>query len=171
MKKLSIKKYVLISAIIVIGIVLDQVSKILTVNFIPFRESIPIIKNFFSLTYIVNYGAAWGMLDNARWVFISISTVAIIAMLIYLYLGFAQNTLYEVSLAIIISGGIGNMIDRLGRGYVVDMLSADFIDFPVFNVADSFVCVGAGMLILALVLDIVKESKAAKEKKNDSDGN
>lgn len=165
MKKLSIKKYVLLSAVIVIGIVLDQVSKILTVNLIPFRESIPIIKNFFSLTHIVNYGAAWGMLDNARWVFISISTVAIIAMLIYLYLGFAQNTLYEVSLAIIISGGIGNMIDRLGRGYVVDMLSADFIDFPVFNVADSFVCVGAGMLILALILDIVKESKAAKEKK------
>ena len=167
------KKYALFSAVIALGIILDQLSKILTVKFIPFCGDIPIIKNFFSLTYITNEGAAWGMFDDARWVFMSVSTVAIIGMLIYLYLGFAQNTLYEISLAIIISGGIGNMIDRIALGHVVDMLHAVFINFPVFNVADSFVCIGAGMLILAMVLDIIKESKEnkAKEKENATDGN
>ena len=99
------------------------------------------------------------------------SSIAIVGMLLYLYSGMAQNRLYEVSLAVIISGGIGNMIDRLALGYVVDMIDFRLIDFAVFNGADSFVCVGAGLLILALVLDIVKEAKQKKEKDNDSDGN
>ena len=76
-----------------------------------------------------------------------------------------ENRLYEISVAMIISGGIGNMIDRTALGYVVDMIDFRIIDFAVFNGADSFVCVGAGLLILALVLDIIKESKLKKEKK------
>ena len=103
----------------------------------------------------------------------SISTVAILAMLVFLYAGFAQNLLYEISVAMIIAGGIGNMIDRTVLGYVVDMIDFRLIDFAVFNGADSLVCVGAGILILALLLDIAKESKAAKAKKgkdDDTDG-
>ena len=69
-------------------------------------------------------------------------------------------------MAMIISGGIGNMIDRIALGYVVDFIDFTLIDFAVFNGADSFVCVGAGLLILALILDIVKEQKAEKEKNN-----
>ena len=85
-------------------------------------------------------------------------------MLIFLYSGMAQNKLYSISLAIIISGGIGNMIDRVALGYVVDFIDFCLIDFAVFNGADSFVCVGAGMLILALILDIKKELQENRKK-------
>ena len=147
-----------------LGILLDQLTKWLTVKHITEdEERIPIIDNFFGLTHITNDGAAWGILDDARWVFMLTSTVAIIVMIGFLYLGFSQNLLYDVSISIIISGGIGNMIDRIAYGEVVDMLQFLFIDFPIFNVADSFVCIGAGLLILALVLDIIKESKKVKE--------
>ena len=163
-KKLPAKKYVLFSSIILVGIILDQISKWLTVKHITENtEKITIIDNFFGLAHVTNDGAAWGILDNARWVFMLTSTVAIIAMIAFLYLGFSQNKLYDVSISIIISGGIGNMIDRIAYGEVVDMLEFLFIDFPIFNVADTFVCIGAGLLILALVLDIIKESKKVKE--------
>ena len=112
---------------------------------------------------------------DQRWIFISVSAVAIIAFLLYLYLGHAENMLYAVSLSMVISGGIGNMIDRLGFGFYVNPDGMgeviDFIDFcgiwnAIFNGADSFVCVGAGLLILALVIDLVKEYKAEKAVKN-----
>lgn len=123
----------------------------------------PIIKDVLHLTYIHNRGAAFGMMANSRWVFMIISSVAILLMAAYLYIGRAQSKLYTVSLAIIISGGIGNMIDRIAYGYVIDFIDFCLIDFYVFNIADSFVCVGAGLLILALVLDIIKEARVNKK--------
>ena len=100
-----------------------------------------------------------------------VSSIAIIGMLFYLYSGLTPGRLYEISLSMIISGGIGNMIDRVALGYVVDMIDFRIINFAVFNAADSFVCVGAGLLVLALILDIVKDTKKKKEQTNDSDGN
>ena len=170
MKKLSIKKYALLSAIILIGIGLDQLTKYLAVKFLTPIQTFPIIKDVIHLTYVENRGAAFGMLADSRWVFMIISTVAILGMIAFLFSGMSQNILYDISLAIVISGGIGNMIDRVALGYVVDMIDFRLINFAVFNVADSFVCVGAGLLILALILDIIKDSKAKKENENASDG-
>ena len=169
--------YVIYSAIIVIGIIVDQLTKFLTVKFMNKGDSIPLIKGFLHITYTTNDGAAFGMMDDPdqRWIFLVISTLATLLFLGYLYLGHADNMLYAVSLSMVISGGIGNMIDRLGMGFYVDPVSGigevvDFIDFcgiwnAIFNVADSFVCVGAGLLILALVIDLVKEIKEEKAKK------
>ena len=170
MKKLSAKKYVLFSLIIAVGIAIDQFTKFLAVKYLGI--STPIIKDVLHLTYVENEGAAFGMLADSRWVFMLISTVAILIMAFYLYAGLAQGRLYEISVALIISGGIGNMIDRVALGYVVDMIDFCLINFAVFNVADSFVCVGAGLLVLALILEIVDESKKmkAKKKENDTDG-
>lgn len=162
-KKLSTKKYVLFSAIILLGIGIDQLTKLLAVKFLEPVTTVPIIKNVLHLTYVENRGAAFGMLANSRWVFMIISTVAILAMAVYLFSGMSQNLLYEISLSVIISGGIGNMIDRTALGYVIDMIDFRLINFAVFNAADSFVCVGAGLLILALILDIIKEAKTKKE--------
>ena len=69
---------------------------------------------------------------------------------------------------LIVSGGIGNMIDRIALGYVVDFIDFALIDFAVFNIADSLVCIGAGLLVLALVLDIIKEAKLEKAKRDDT---
>lgn len=176
-KKKTPKEYIIYSAIIALGIILDQLTKWLTVRFMTMGQSIPLIKGFLHITYTTNDGAAFGMMDgpNQRWIFIVISTVAILAFAVYLYLGHAENMLYGVALSLVISGGLGNMIDRMGIGFYVNPLTGmgevvDFIDFcgiwnAIFNGADSFVCVGAGLLVLALLLDIIKESKAEKAKK------
>lgn len=164
MKKMSFFEYALYSAIILAGIALDQLTKWLAVKFLSPIDTVPLIKDVLHLTYVENRGAAFGMLANHRWVFIVISTVTIIAMLYVLFSGRLQNKLYTVSVSMIISGGIGNMIDRTLLGYVVDFIDFRLINFAVFNGADSFVCVGAGILILALILDIIKESRKRDEK-------
>ena len=174
-KKKTPKDYIIYSAIIVVGVILDQLTKFLTVEYMTKGQSIPLIKDFLHLTYTTNDGMAFGMMDNARWVFMVVSTIMIIAFTAYLYLGHADNMLYGISMSMVVSGGIGNMIDRLGLGFYVNPQTGmgevvDFIDFcgiwnAIFNGADSFVCVGAGLLMLALVLDIIKESKAERAKK------
>lgn len=128
-------------------------------------EIIPGVLNF---RLILNDGAALGMLDNARWVFLILSSVAIIAVLVYMFWKKPQNKLLLVSLTLVTGGGIGNMIDRIWLGYVVDFI--DFCAFPkfwmwVFNVADSCVTVGAGILALWMIIDLIKDVKAEKAAK------
>ena len=179
-KKKAPKDYILYSAIIIVGLILDQLTKWLAVKYLEPVGSVPLIKGFLHLTYTTNDGAAFGMMDdpNQRWIFIVISTLAILGFVVYLYLGHAETTLYGVAFSLVISGGIGNMIDRLGFGFYVNPITGsgeviDFIDFcgiwnAIFNGADAFVCVGAGMLVLALVLDLVKEAKNKKPEDNTS---
>ena len=164
MKKLKISEYVLYSAIIFGGIGIDQLTKWLASTFLRQVGTFPIISDVLHLTYHTNKGMAFGMLETHRWLFMSVSTVTIIALAILLYSGYVrQNRLYTVSLSLIISGGIGNMIDRVFLGYVIDFIDFRLIDFAIFNGADSFVCVGAGILILALLLDVIKEAKKPKQ--------
>lgn len=169
-KKKAPRDYIIYTAVIMIGIFLDQLTKKLSEVFLKAVDTVPLIKGVLHLTYVENRGAAFGMLKDHRWVFIVISTVAIIGMILYLYLGHASNMLYGVSLAMVISGGIGNMIDRLVLGYVIDFIDFRLINFAVFNGADSFVCVGAGLLILTLVLEIVKEMKDERAKREAQGG-
>lgn len=162
-KKKTYIEYIIYTAIIVGGIILDQLTKWLSVKFLEPIYTQPIIKDVLHLTYVENRGAAFGMLADSRWVFIVVSSVAIVAFALYLYLGHADNLLYGISIAMVVSGGIGNMIDRVVLGYVVDFIDFRLINFAVFNGADSFVCVGAGLLILALILDLKKEIAAGKK--------
>lgn len=166
MKKLKPIYYIIYTAAIIGGIVLDQLSKLLAVKLLAPISSVPLLKGVLHLTYVENKGAAFGMLADHRWVFMSISTVAIIAIALYLYSGKNTSKLYTSALMLIVSGGIGNMIDRIALGYVVDFIDFALIDFAVFNIADSLVCIGAGLLILSLVLDIIKEAKLEKAKRD-----
>ena len=152
------KDYILYSAIILVGIILDQLTKFLVTKYMTLYQSIPLIKGFLHLTYTTNDGAAFGMMDGQRWVFIVVSTLAIVAFIAYLYLGHADNMLYAISLSMVISGGIGNMIDRLVLSYVVDFFYFKLIDFPVFNVADIYVVVGI-FLLAFLVFFLYKEEE------------
>ena len=165
MKKLKAIYYIIYSAVIAGGIALDQLSKLLAVKLLAPVGSVPILEGVLHLTYVENKGAAFGMLADHRWVFMSISTVAIIAIALHLYSGKNTSKLYTSALMLIVSGGIGNMIDRIALGYVVDFIDFALIDFAVFNIADSLVCIGAGLLILSLVLDIIKEAKLEKAKR------
>ena len=166
MKKLKPIYYIIYTAVIIGGIVLDQLSKLISVKLLAPIGSVPLWEGVLHLTYVENRGAAFGMLADHRWVFMSISTIAITAIAIYLYSGRNTSKLYTSALMLIVSGGIGNMIDRIALGYVVDFIDFALIDFAVFNIADSLVCIGAGLLVLALVLDIIKEAKLEKAKRD-----
>ena len=154
-------------AIIVVTVFLDQLTKYLTILYLKPIDTLPIIEDVLHLTYVENTGAAFGMMKDARWVFMITSTVAILAILGYMfYRTHVQKDkmpwMEALSLSLIVGGGIGNMIDRTALGYVVDMIDCRFINFAVFNVADSFVCVGAGFMILYLIKMTVEESRAEK---------
>ena len=163
-KKLPTWEYIVYSAIILGGIFIDQLTKYLSTTYLMPKGSVPIIEGVLHLTYVKNPGAAFGMLADSRWVFMTLSSVAIIGMLYVIFSGTVPLKRFSISLAIVTAGGIGNMFDRIALGYVVDFIDFCLIDFAVFNVADSLVCIGAGILILALVLDIKKELKENKGK-------
>ena len=152
-------------AIMVLAVFLDQLTKYLTILFLKPVDTLPIIEDVLHLTSVENTGAAFGMMKNQRWLFMIVSTVAIIALLIYLFKKKTQPKLENLAIAFIVGGGIGNMIDRVLLGYVVDMIDFRLINFAVFNVADSFVCVGAGLLMLYIILSGVKEYKEEKARK------
>ncbi len=141
-------------SIIVASVILDQLTKWIVVSSMEMYESIVLIKNVFSFTYIPNYGAAWGMFSDHRWVFMVVTSAALIIMPLILYRYRKVHFLFSLSLSLFIGGAIGNMIDRVFVGYVVDFLEFTFIDFPVFNVADICVVFGAGiMIVYALFFD------------------
>ena len=154
--------------LMIVSVVADQVTKYLVVANMELHESIDVIPGVFRFTYIHNDGAAFGSLDNARWIFMILSTVAIVAILGYLFWKKPQDKLLLSALILVTGGGIGNMIDRIRLGYVIDFI--DFCAFPklwmwIFNVADICVCVGAGLLALWMILDTVKQIKAEKAQK------
>lgn len=143
-------------------VLLDQGTKVLVVEKLMPVGTFPLIPDVFHFTYVENRGAAFGMLADHRWVFMVLSSAAILFMLGWLLYEKPKSWWVRVSVAFILAGGIGNMIDRVRLGYVVDFIDCRFIDFYVFNVADSFVCVGCGMF---LVYAVWQEWKTAKEKK------
>lgn len=135
--------------IILIVIAIDQLSKIACANALKLGESIEIIKGVFSIAYVENRGAAFGMLQNAQVFFIIATVIACGAMLYFMIKEYKRmHTAMRISLALIFAGALGNFIDRVALGYVRDMLYFKLIDFPVFNVADSAICIGAAILII-----------------------
>ncbi len=160
----------LIWILIIVGVIfLDQITKWLTVISLDLYESFPLIPEVFHFTYIQNTGAAFGMLKDHRWVFLIISTVAMIVLSVMLWKYRNGSRLMCVALSFIIGGGIGNMIDRCLLGYVIDFFDFTLIDFAIFNVADSFVCIGVGLFILEMILEMIQEAKNGKnENKSDN---
>ena len=161
--KRSVPYFLLWAATAALGVILDQITKSIAVGSLKGEGVKKFIPYVLDLVYVENRGAAWGMFADNRWVFMSISTVAVILMTGVLFVYAREHKMFCISLAMVISGGIGNMIDRVSNGYVVDFLRFAFYpDFPVFNVADIFVTCGCALLaIYVLFVDktIFKEKK------------
>ena len=149
-------------------IFIDQFSKHLAIVYLKDKPAIKLIDGVLELQYLENRGSAFGMLQNQKFfiLFVGIVCMAVVLFFLFKLPNQKKFRIVHVLIALIVSGGIGNMIDRLALGYVVDFIDFALIDFAVFNIADSFVCVGAGILILSLVLDIVSETKLAKASKD-----
>ena len=121
----------------------------------------PVIDGVLNFTFIKNDGMAFGMLGEHRWVFMTLSTVGILAMIAYLVYIKGEGKLFCFSMALVIGGGIGNMFDRVVLEYVVDFIDVRCFSFWkwIFNVADCAVCVGAALLMLSVLLDYKREKK------------
>ncbi len=132
--------------------VADQVTKILVVESIPMYSIVEAVPGLFHLTYVRNFGAAFSALQGMRWLFVLIFAVLTAAILFeYFKKPMPFTKLERWLIAAIYGGGLGNMIDRVRLGYVVDMIAVDFINFPVFNVADCFITCGCILLMLRLL--------------------
>ncbi len=142
-----------IMAVAAAGVVgLDQLTKYLTAANIPLHEEVPVFDGLFHLTYTQNTGAAFSAFDGMRWLFI----LMFLAFTVALVWEFSKKALPFTAfdrwcLVAMYAGGLGNMIDRIRLGYVIDMIEVEFIRFPVFNVADCFITCGCVLLITHLV--------------------
>ena len=138
----------IVVAIVAVLVGLDQLTKWLTVVNLKGADPLVLIEGVFDLTYLENRGAAFGMMQGARWWFVAFTSVVMLALLgVLLFSRYRRYRLLNAGLILIVAGGIGNLIDRIVNGFVVDMLhfhiAAINFDFPVFNVADCYVVIGA----------------------------
>ena len=152
-------KKLLALIIMALSVLADRITKSLAVSGLKKSGlgSKDIIDGVLSFTYHENRGAAFGMMADSSWIFMLVSTLAIIAIAVYIFFFKDTNSFRISSLALITGGGIGNMIDRIWLGYVVDFIYFEPIDFPIFNVADICVTVGAALLILQIIFFDKKE--------------
>lgn len=141
---------------IVLIVAFDQLTKYLAAKYLQ-NGAVSLIKNFVQLRYAENTGMAFSMFSGARWIFVVLTIIICAAGLWYLFSDKCENLWYYWSIAVIISGGIGNLIDRALNGYVVDFIEPLFVDFAIFNIADSAVTLGAAVLIVNLVIDLFKK--------------
>ncbi len=149
--------YLLILAVIIF----DQVSKYYIQTNMDLNNSISVIDGIFSITYIQNTGAAFSVLQGKTIILIIIQVLVVLSIFVYVFL--KKNSIHwtlNVSLALIVGGGLGNLIDRVSYGYVVDFLHFHF--WPIFNIADISVCIGCGLLIIYVFLIEGKEKNGEK---------
>lgn len=141
---------------LIVIVLIDQITKFLAYTYLQPHSTVPIINKFFYLTYVENRGAAFGIMQNYVWTLAIITSIIIIAAVYYLYINPDLNKTMRYSIALIIAGAIGNLIDRVRLGYVVDFF--DFVVWPVFNIADSAVVIGTAILVFLLLFDKQKVS-------------
>lgn len=145
------KKRGIIAVLILLLIAIDQLVKSYIVQQIPLGEVRTWIPNFVSLTYLQNRGAAFSMLQDQQWFFAIITLAVMVGAIWYLHKHMEDSIWMVIGLTLIIAGGLGNFIDRISQGFVVDMFHLDFINFAIFNVADSYLTVGVIILLIAML--------------------
>ncbi|GAW68695.1 signal peptidase [Geoanaerobacter pelophilus] len=160
-------KYIILLAVSTLVLVLDQLTKVYIDKTMRLHDSIPVIDGFFSITYLRNKGAAFGILANSAWrlpFFLLVSAVAVLVILVVLSRLRDDQKGSAVSLSLIFSGALGNLIDRVRLGEVIDFLDVYWKGhhWPAFNVADSAICVGVFLLAIEMVLEERRE-KALKQ--------
>lgn len=154
--------------IMVAVIFADLLTKSIIENKLSLNQSVILIPNFLAFTYVLNEGAAFSILEGQRWVFITITAIALIAMLLYLLYDCEKLTaLLKVALALVMGGSVGNLVDRLALGKVRDFIQIIYFgynipvlggeSFAIFNVADAAITVGTILLIIGIIIGPYKK--------------
>lgn len=141
---------------------LDQLSKYWVVTNFELYESMELLPGFMRLTYIHNTGASFSMLSDSRTLLLILTVLCAAVVIFMLFSKEFAHPLCRWSMTVLLGGALGNMIDRFRLGYVVDMFDLEFIDFPIFNVADCFICVGIFFFALYIIFEAVNERRRAK---------
>lgn len=172
--------YWVLGAMTALIVVLDQVTKYLVSANMTVGQTVPAISWLFDIHYVRNSGMAWSMFSGARWIFVTLTVIILVAAVIAIKKKWISGKVQLISIGMIMGGAIGNMIDRIVTGQVVDMIRVTFMNFPVFNVADCFISCGAVLLALEILFgDMLRKKKHAgineakpkkiEEKNNDLD--
>ncbi|KAB0665430.1 signal peptidase II [Oryzomonas japonica] len=161
------RRWAIFGSIAIVGLIVDQITKQYIDRSMQMFQSIPVIDGLFNITYVRNKGAAFSFLSHASWrlpFFIAISAIAAVVIVIAFNRLRKDQLLAQVSLALIFSGAVGNLIDRVRLGEVIDFLDVYWKahHWPAFNVADSLICVGVALL----ALDMLREEQRQKQAKN-----
>lgn len=141
-------------------LLLDQLTKWIVLNTLTKVDTVALIDGIFHLTYCENRGAAFGIMQNRVWFFVVVTVAVFVAVIWYMIKYKPKNKWLNFSLTLLMGGALGNFVDRIFRGYVVDFLDFRLINFPIFNVADCFVVIGAILLAFYMIF-----SEYEKEKK------
>jgi signal peptidase II len=137
----------------------DQATKWIVVTRMELGQSIPLLEGVFHLTSHRNRGAAFGILQDQRWFFIIITLVVVGFIIFYLRKVGQDKRMLSYSLALILGGAVGNFLDRLLTGEVVDFLDFTLINFPIFNIADSAIVIGVGLYMLDTFFELKEERR------------
>jgi len=166
-------------------IILDQISKYIISTNMDINASFNLVPHIINITYIENAGAGWGILEGHRWVFMILSSVALVLMAaVIIYLVKKKSHMFlQVSLAMMFGGGVGNMIDRFsnvtvqpgrfgeGAKVVVDFIEFAFFKFPVFNLADTFICIGSALFCICIFTNRMSLFRDIKNKEKNEGNN
>ena len=155
--------YFIMAAVAAAVVGLDQWTKWLTVQNVPLYAEGKSILGVFSITHIENNGGAWGMLGGQMWLFLLVMVVFLALLVIAVWKKWLTKKIELLCLAAIAGGGIGNMIDRLRFGRVTDVIKLDFVEFPVFNVADCFITTGCVLLLIYILFFDRQKKKTDNE--------
>lgn len=163
MKKIKTSIASLLIVLITLG--LDQWTKWAIVKSIPLNESVEMIKHFFYLTYVQNTGAGFSMFSGAGMGFFAVLTLVALAAIVYMFFK-TNDPRYQICLALVFSGAVGNFIDRMFLGYVRDFFSFYIFGwpFPVFNVADICITMGIALILISMFIDEKKDVMRWKQK-------
>lgn len=156
--------------IIIAGILLDRITKIWAASSLLGNGDIVIIKGFFSLSYLENRGAAFGIFQNRVYLLAAVTIIVLLGMVYYMLRYKPESRLLKISFAFIISGALGNLYDRLSYNYVVDFLMFHYKEvyyFPSFNVADMLVVSGTALMLLYLIKEEAKNGRDENDVRKD----
>ncbi|MCL1847441.1 MAG: signal peptidase II [Coriobacteriia bacterium] len=161
------RAFIVFAAVICMSVVLDRLTKSLAETYLTGGITQPFIPHVLDFYLVYNRGAAWGMLEGARPLFLIIAAVTLLAMFIYIGVTRRHAALEVIALGLIAGGALGNGIDRALSGQVVDFVHTLFIDFPLFNIADSSLTVGVILFVITLLLQMRKPKQAEETASSD----
>ena len=157
------KKHIWCSIMIVLIVAFDQITKLIASNTLAKGRVVTFLPKLVQFRYAENTGMAFSMLSGARWIFVALTVAVCVGVLWYMMSNRCQSIWTYWSLGVVVSGGIGNLIDRIRFGFVVDFIEPIFVDFAVFNIADCAVTCGAVVLVCFMIVDAFKKDKSGAD--------